>query len=128
MMPRSKTLFSMRAVLGVLLGSAFLLSLTPSAGAEPAPGAQDAFVPTTICHHAGPDQLVTITVDNAAVFAAHLAHGDTLGPCPSTPAPTPSPTPVPGGSSATPTTVTCRVVGEVQIAVCVPPTHVPGPQ
>jgi hypothetical protein len=39
--------------------------------------------PVTICHHTGsksnPD--VTITV-NANALPAHLAHGDTFGPCP----------------------------------------------
>ena len=36
-----------------------------------------------ICHHppGNPDKLVTISVSPSAV-PAHLAHGDTLGPCP----------------------------------------------
>jgi len=39
--------------------------------------------PVTICHHAGPHPANwhTITVDDDAV-PAHLAHGDTVGPCP----------------------------------------------
>jgi hypothetical protein len=36
-------------------------------------------VPVTICHKPGPAEQ-TITVDQSAV-AAHLAHGDYLGPC-----------------------------------------------
>ena len=36
----------------------------------------------TICHHAGPHgKTVTITVSQSAL-AAHLRHGDTVGPCP----------------------------------------------
>jgi ABC-type sugar transport system substrate-binding protein len=37
----------------------------------------------TICHHTGSEQnpFVTITVSRNAL-PAHLAHGDTLGPCP----------------------------------------------
>jgi hypothetical protein len=35
---------------------------------------------TTICHHAGPNHRVTITVSDSAL-PAHLAHGDTIGPC-----------------------------------------------
>jgi len=126
---RSSTLDpSIKGVLAVLCGSAILLGLTSRAGAEPNPGGQDNFVPTTICHHAGPDQLVTITVDNNAVVAAHLGHGDTLGACASTPTATPALTQTPGTSSATPTALPCRVVGEPQIAVCSPATQIPGPQ
>ena len=127
-MKSSDLVRTQKAIFATLLGSALVLSVTASAGAEPAAGGQDNFVPTTICHHAGPDQLVTITVDNAAVFAAHLAHGDTIGACPSAPTATPSPTQTPATSSATPTTVPCRVVGEPQIAVCSVPTQIPGPQ
>jgi ABC-type sugar transport system substrate-binding protein len=37
----------------------------------------------TICHHTGSEKnpFVTITVSRNAL-PAHLAHGDTLGPCP----------------------------------------------
>ena len=35
----------------------------------------------TICHHANASNLVTITISSSALDA-HLAHGDTIGPCP----------------------------------------------
>ena len=35
----------------------------------------------TICHHADAANLVTITISSSAL-PAHLAHGDTIGPCP----------------------------------------------
>jgi hypothetical protein len=35
----------------------------------------------TLCHHAGLGTRVTIMVSESAV-AAHLKHGDALGPCP----------------------------------------------
>ena len=35
----------------------------------------------TICHHADASNVVTITVSSSALDA-HLAHGDTIGPCP----------------------------------------------
>src|SRR5829696_280257 len=40
--------------------------------------------PVTLCHHAGPDPANwhEITVDDESVLQAHLAHGDTIGPCP----------------------------------------------
>jgi hypothetical protein len=44
--------------------------------------AQDQYAPqkVTICHHAGPNKRVTITISENAL-PAHLAHGDTIGPC-----------------------------------------------
>jgi hypothetical protein len=44
--------------------------------------AQDQYAPKkiTICHHAGPRKRVTITISENAL-PAHLAHGDTIGPC-----------------------------------------------
>lgn len=44
--------------------------------------AQDQYAPQkiTICHHAGPTKRVTITISESAL-PAHLAHGDTVGPC-----------------------------------------------
>jgi hypothetical protein len=44
--------------------------------------AQDQYAPqkVTICHHAGPNKRVTITISESAL-PAHLAHGDTIGPC-----------------------------------------------
>jgi hypothetical protein len=46
--------------------------------------------PVTICHKPGTPAEHTLTVDDNAV-PAHLAHGDTLGPCPTSPTPTASP-------------------------------------
>jgi len=40
--------------------------------------------PVTICHKPGTPAEGTIVVDDSAVLAAHLAHGDTLGACPDT--------------------------------------------
>jgi ABC-type sugar transport system substrate-binding protein len=47
------------------------------------PAAQQYEEKETICHHTGSQRnpTVTIVVSGNAVLA-HLAHGDTLGPCP----------------------------------------------
>jgi hypothetical protein len=55
-------------------------SSQPRVVKETPAGNQYAEKKTTICHHAGPRQRVTITVANAAL-PAHLAHGDTIGRC-----------------------------------------------
>ncbi len=55
----------------------------------------------TICHKSGTDQQ-TITI-SADALDAHLAHGDTLGPCPEdTPEPIESPPPAPEATPAPP--------------------------
>jgi hypothetical protein len=45
--------------------------------------AQDQYKPekVTICHRTGSGKPVTITISRSAL-PAHLAHGDTIGPCP----------------------------------------------
>lgn len=35
-----------------------------------------------ICHHAGPNKVILITVDKQGQVNGHLKHGDTLGACP----------------------------------------------
>jgi hypothetical protein len=47
--------------------------------------AQDQYQPkkVTICHRTGSGKRVTITISENAL-PAHLAHGDTVGPCPTT--------------------------------------------
>lgn len=55
----------------------------PPGGGQP-PGNGGNGDQVTICHREPQKQDVTITVD-ASALPAHLAHGDTLGPCPGTP-------------------------------------------
>lgn len=89
----------------------------------------------TICHHAGPTKTITITVDEHAV-PAHLAHGDTLGVCPTppddggtdtgttpvppvvtTPVPTPTTPTVTEPTPTTPTTVTPPTTKKPKVVV-----------
>lgn len=35
----------------------------------------------TICHHAGPTKVITITIDRMALPHHVEEHGDTIGPC-----------------------------------------------
>lgn len=65
---------------GVKAVKTAVTSSHPRVAKETPAGNQYAEKKTTICHHAGPRQRVTITVANAAL-PAHLAHGDTIGPC-----------------------------------------------
>jgi hypothetical protein len=62
----------------VVFGGVGFAKSSPSA-------AQYQYGKTTLCHrtHSKKHPRVTITVGNAAV-PAHLRHGDTLGPCPTT--------------------------------------------
>jgi hypothetical protein len=65
---------------GVTAVKSAVTSSKPRIAKETPAGNQYAEKKTTICHHAGPRHRVTITVANAAL-PAHLAHGDTVGPC-----------------------------------------------
>lgn len=78
------------ALIGVLVAAAVIVFFNQSANATPPKG----HTPFTICHKPGTPAQKTLTVDLAAKIA-HLAHGDTLGPCkpkPTTPVPTTEPT------------------------------------
>src|SRR3954469_11553180 len=88
----------------------------------------------TICHHAGPTKTITITVDEHAV-PAHLAHGDSLGVCPTPPddgggtdpgtTPVPVPpvvtTPTPTETTPTPTETTPTVTETTPTTTVTPP-------
>jgi hypothetical protein len=82
-------------VIAVLVAAFGLVAATGTALAAPPGGPH---TPVTICHKPGTPAEHTLVVDDDAV-PAHLAHGDSLGPCAVTP-PTSGP---PGPPGVTPT-------------------------
>jgi len=88
-------------VIAVLVAAFGLVAATGTALADPPGGPH---TPVTICHKPGTPAEHTLVVDDDAV-PAHLAHGDSLGPCAATPptAPpgvTPTGPGTPGAASA----------------------------
>lgn len=80
--------------------------------------------PVTLCHK--PDgNPVTITVDNESVLQAHLAHGDTLGPCPTETETTPTETTPTTPTETTPTTPTPTTPDTTPTTPRCPPGMVP---
>jgi ABC-type sugar transport system substrate-binding protein len=74
---RLNVLIAAAAAVGSVLAAAAL------GGSPPASQQYQYDKKVTICHHTGSQKnpFVTITVSRNAL-PAHLAHGDTLGPCP----------------------------------------------
>jgi hypothetical protein len=79
--------------------------------------------PVTICHYPPGNQgnAQTITVGAAAV-PAHLAHGDTVGPCGGTPTPTVTPTITITPTATVTATATITATPPVTVTVTVTPT------
>jgi hypothetical protein len=69
-------------VVAVSVSAVAAAALGSSPGGSPSSRQYQYPLRVTICHHTGSEKnpLVTIAVSEHAV-PAHLAHGDTLGPC-----------------------------------------------
>lgn len=86
----------------LLLASLTVIGVVVSAAQANPPA--NGHEPVTICHKPDGANPITIVVDDDSVLAAHIRHGDSLGPCPPT---NPPPPPPPGDDPPPPGNPPC---------------------